>query len=188
MAVVVFMPSLGAWTSIIVLALLPLMASAQQRPRVPVPRQIVEHILADSSLFEMMPRSYDSLLANLVAEALDLDGDGTPELEVRGIKSLCGANNCSAWIYRRVTKDYQRLLEAGSIQQIEIQPTTSHGYHDITTAQHGSAWSSELRRYKFDGRQYQLTGCFSRDYRYLEANGRVHDLKRPRITQITCDK
>ena len=83
---------------------------------------------------------------------------------------------------------YERLLDAGAIQQLEVQSKMRHGYRDIVTAQHGGAWDSELRRYAFDGRVYHLTGCFSRNYSYLDAHGRFHELKRPRITAVTCEK
>ena len=81
---------------------------------------------------------------------------------------------------------YERLLAAGSIQTIEPQPTTSRGYRDIITAMHGSAWDSDLRLYKFDGREYRRSGCFFRTYDYLDIHGRMRELKRPRITPAAC--
>jgi hypothetical protein len=178
---------LGFPTAFIALALLPMAASAQAPRSIAVPRQIVEQIIADSAFLEAMPRNQRTLAATLRTEALDLDGDGTPELQVHGIKSMCGPNNCPTWIYRRASSGYERLLNAGAIQELEIQSKMSHGYHDIITAQHGGALDSELRRYTFDGHEYRLAGCFSRRYSYLDARGRFHELKRPRITAMACE-
>lgn len=126
------------------------------------------------------------IAANLVAEPLDLDGNGTPELEVRGINAVCQINNCVTWIYRRAGSSYQRLLTAGSIEDVEPQSTFSHGYRDLITVHHGSAWNSDLTLYKFDGREYRRSACFARTYRYLDTRDRPHELKHPRITSRTC--
>ena len=172
----------------IALTILPASAFAQTRRRVAVPRQIVEQLIRDTALAQLVQLRKDGSAANLVAEPLDLNGDGIPELEVHGINSICGANNCVTWIYRRTASGYERLLAAGSIQTVELQPTVSYGYRNIITAMHGSAWDSDLRLYKFDGREYRRTSCFKRTYRDRDRHGHMRELARPRTTPVTCER
>jgi hypothetical protein len=169
-----------------VLLLLPAFVRAQARREGPVPREIVEEIFKDARGWEIMPDRVDSLAANLIAAPLELNGDRTPELYVHGINSMCGANNCAGWIYRRTAKGFERLLDLGSAQNVEVQSTVSHGYRDIIASGHFSAWESELTLYKFDGRQYVRTRCYTRKYSYFDAAGEIHELKRPRIAQVAC--
>jgi hypothetical protein len=168
------------------LTLQPAFALAQERQNLVVPRQIVEQLIKDTVLAQFVQRRGDGTAVNLIAEPVDLNRDGIPELEVHGIGSICGINNCVTWIYRRMGRRYERLLAAGGIQTVELQPTVNNGYHDIITAKHGSAWDSDLTLYKFDGREYRRTGCFFRTYHYLDTHGQLRELKRPRITPVTC--
>ena len=162
-------------------------ASAQARRQVPVPRAITE-LLRDTAFTNwiVVPMSPARIAASLIAEPLDLNGDATPELEVHGINAICQINNCVAWIYRRANDGYERLLTAGSVEDIEPQSTISNKYRDIMTAHHESAWESDLTLYKFDGRQYQRTSCFSRTYRYLDPHDRPHELRHPRVRPVAC--
>jgi hypothetical protein len=164
----------------------PACSHAQARRSTAVPRPILEQLLDDTAFTDWVFAPRDSIAANLIAERLDLNGDGRPELKIRGINSVCQINNCVAWIYRQTGSGYERLLDAGIIQQLEPQATTSHGYRDIMTFHHGSAWDSDLTLYRFDGRAYKRARCFVRTYRYLDAQGRSHELKKPRITRVAC--
>jgi hypothetical protein len=167
-------------------ALQPTPVSGQRRQSVRVPHQIVEDILKDTLLDELLPNRAGSLAANLVAVPVDLNGDAVPELEIRALNFICGPNNCPTWIYRRTASGYERLLDANSVQTLQPKSTLSHGYRDIMTARHGSAWDSDLVVYKFDGRVYRQSACFSRTYRYRDAHGNFHELKRPRIAPVSC--
>jgi hypothetical protein len=170
----------------IALTFLPASAFAQARRGVAVPRQIVEQLVRERAPLELVELWKDSLPTSLAAEPLDLDGDGIPELEVHGINAICGANNCVTWIYRQTASGFERLLAAGTISTVEPQRTVSHGYRDVITAMHGSAWDADLTLYKFDGRAYRRAGCFSRTYHYLDTHGHVHELTHPRIAPRAC--
>lgn len=169
----------------IALALWPTLAHSQARQRVAVPRQVVVDIHRDT-LWEIIPESLDSLAANLVAEPMDLDEDGTPELVVMGQRMMCGAANCPAWIYRRTSSGWELMVVVGSIQTIEMEWTVSHGYRDILVSQHGSAFDSEFRRYSYDGRRYRPVFCYDSRYHVLDSHGEIHELKRPMITPVEC--
>src|SRR5687767_11279057 len=137
-------------------------ALAQNRRTVEVPTEIVQQLMKgeDREFIQLKP---DGNAGNLVAEPIDLNKDGKPELWVHGIgPSICGAANCVTWIFRKAVSGYQMLLDAGTIQQIEPQKTITNGYRDIIASMHGSAWDSGLTLYKFDGKQYQQAGCYFR--------------------------
>lgn len=162
---------------------------AQERPTVAVPKEIVQQLIKDEELKELIQLRPDGSAENLVAKPIDLNRDGKPELEVHGVGlGMCGAANCATWIYHKAANRYQMLLDASSIQRVELQKTFTNGYRDIITSMHGSAWDSDLTLYKFDGKQYQRVGCFFRTYRYKDKLGNFRESKRPRITRAKCEQ
>ena len=159
-------------------------ASAQATRTTRAPREIVEDLLKDTTWLE---RPIDSVPSNVIAEKLYLTRDGAPALEVLAIGYICASNaNCPVWIYRRHGAGYERLLDAGNIVLLEPQKNFTHGYRDIMTVRHGSAWMSGLTLYKFDGREYRRSACFSESDGFLGRDGEYHELKKPRITRVAC--
>ena len=155
-------------------------------PPLTVPPQVVDLVRSDTT-DEMMPESRDTLVADLRPDTLDLDGDGSAELMVRGIEHLCGAQNCRVWIFRRTTDGWVQLLHAYTVQTLEAQQTVTNGYRDIMTSAHSSATESVLELYKFDGRRYRLAECYDRKYEVMDEQGEIHELEQPQVTRVTCD-
>ena len=179
----------GAWVLAVTgAALLPTSAFGQAHAHrsVPVPIQIIQQLQQDSTEDDVVDLYRDSLAAYLVAEPLDLNRDGIPELVIRGSGKICAANNCVSWIYRRSPTGYERLLSTGAIQRIEPQATNTHGYRDVMTSTHGSAWDGDLALYKFDGQRYRRMRCFTYTFRYFDAHGEMHELDRQRTKQAVC--
>jgi hypothetical protein len=171
------------------LVIIPQGGAAQERRTVEVPREIVRQLAIDGDLKDLIVLKRDGRAENLVAQYVELNRDGRPELIVHGINSpICGAANCDHWIYRKTPKGYGLLLEAGAVQQVLPQKTFTNGYRDVMTSMHGSAFDSELALYKFDGKQYQLRRCYYRTYRSRDKFGNFHDLKRPIITPLKCSR
>jgi hypothetical protein len=170
------------------LALSPASAFAQARPHRSdaVPRQILEQIRRDTAWRPRVERFRDSLAHLLIAEPVDLDRDGIPELVIRGQGRICGTSNCETWIYRRTSTGYERLWGDDIIQRIEPLATMSHGYRDLRSWKHGSAWDSDVIDYEFDGRQYRAMRCANYNYGFKGSDGEIHTLKRPRITPEPC--
>lgn len=165
----------------------PISASAQRTRTTRAPRQIVEELLKDTMWIDMPAPPIDSVAPDVIAEPLDLNGDGVPELEVLAIDHLCHSNaNCPVWIYRRHGAGYERLLDAGNIVGLEPKKTFTHGYRDIMTTRHGNAWISDLTLYKFDGREYRRSACFSEWDGFQDRRGEWHERKKPRITRVAC--
>ena len=175
--------------AVMVAALLPASAfgQAQARRTVAVPRQIIQQLQQDSTEENELDDLYrDSLAAYLVAEPLDLNHDGIPELAIRGRGRICAANNCVSWIYRRTATGYERLLSTGAIQRIEPQATMTHGYRDVMTSTHGSAWDGDMTLYKFDGQRFRRVRCFTYTFRYFDAQGEMYELDRQRTAPAVC--
>jgi hypothetical protein len=160
-------------------------AATLHRVATGVPVEIVARLRAEGYEIEL---NASGVASNLVAEPIALNRDTEPELKVHGIgPTICGMANCITWVYQKVGGNYKLLLEAGSINRIELQKSFSKGYRDIMTVMHGSAWESDLKLYKFDGNRYQLVGCFFRTYQYEDRHGTMREWKRPRITSRECD-
>jgi hypothetical protein len=156
---------------------------------IPVPRQIVEELRRDQNWGPALSLKADGTADNLVAIPIDLNGDGKPELIVHGIGGeICGAQNCAHWVYRQTPDGYQLLLDADVVQHIELQKTKSHGYYDLMTFEHSSAFESAATLYKFDGRRYQQKGCFWQTYEYPDKSGVIREWERPRITPVKCER
>ncbi len=159
-------------------------AATLHRVATEVPVEIVTQLRAEGYEIEL---NATGTASDLVAAPIALNRDAEPELRVHGIgPTICGMANCITWIYQKVGSSYKLLLEAGSINRIELQKSFSKGYRDIMTVMHGSAWESDLKLYKFDGKRYQLVGCFFRTYQYEDRHGTMREWKRPRITRSEC--
>jgi hypothetical protein len=104
------------------------------------------------------------------------------EILVRGSSScLCGAQNCGFWIYRKAGGKYELLLKGIGATKVQLGRDYSQGYLDVVSESHASAIETIIRTYKFDGRQYRLVRCVSRDY-YDEKGNQI---KKPRYRP--CD-
>jgi hypothetical protein len=103
-----------------------------------------------------------------VAERVDLDGDGKPELLVQSSRNepLCPTPNCPAWAYRIEGERYVRLLRdvAGYIDGVRVLPTLTKGLKDIRIQQHSSAAERDVVVYRFDGQTYRPTDCTTDTY------------------------
>lgn len=114
---------------------------------------------------------------------VDLNGDGIPEIIAQGIAKVCSpTGNCPVWVFQRVASGYKVILERGAVQSFTVQPTRSNGYFDIVLGMHGSATEQALYLYRFGQRRYRKTACYDANWSYLDENGKVHELKEPRIT------
>lgn len=160
------------------------------KPSERVPKAIVDQLLQVEGIGIYIKFDSDGYATNLVARPLNLEERNKQQiLEVSGCcGEFCGNVNCATWIYAKTKNSYHLLLDAGVVESIVPQKAFSNGYRDVIVISHGSAWSSDLELYKFDGEKYRRKKCFQRDYSYLDEQGKLRELKRPRITKIrTCE-
>lgn len=68
---------------------------------------------------------------------------------------LCGAKQCSGWLYRKTTEGYELLLEA-HVGDIVLRRAVTNGYRDVGIQYMGGFnYPPSEEIYKFDGRRYQ---------------------------------
>jgi len=131
--------------------------------------------------------SLDDIRQQYVAIPLRLkDGVEAILVEGRGI-GPCGAQNCQTYILEKQQRTYRLLLDALVIQQTRVLNSVTNGYHDIQTNMHGSAFSSDIVIYRYDGRKYRRTDCFSKQYYLEDLDDKGSIIGKPTITR-TCGK
>jgi hypothetical protein len=114
----------------------------------------------------------------------DLDGDGKPEViaQAGGEKSGCSpTGNCPFWVLLRQGTGYEILLR-GEAQTFTVQRARTNGFSDIVLSRHGSAFESEAREFKFDGKAYRESACYDVLWSSPGSDGEEHRLPKPRFT------
>jgi len=107
-------------------------------------------------------------------------------VEGRG-PGVCGAANCPAYVLEKRGQSCRLLLDAEEVQQVHVLNSVTNGYHDIQTDMHGSATLSDLFIYRYDGRQYRLKECLSREYTLdVDEKGEARSSAKPMITHMAC--
>jgi hypothetical protein len=96
-----------------------------------------------------------------------------------------GTGNCAFWVVRKTAGGLEPLLETDMVQVFSLEKSRTHGYTDILTSSHGSAFLSDLTLYRFDGKQYQAALCATIEYKIREDDS-VSD--EPTITSKDCIK
>ncbi|HEX8195277.1 MAG TPA: hypothetical protein VF571_03620 [Pyrinomonadaceae bacterium] len=100
-----------------------------------------------------------------IEKEMDLNNDGAKEQIIRAKNTakgmfLCGATgNCSTWILKRKSNSYEIILDAGSIENLEIKNETTNGYKDLATRGNSGSMNHYLGTFKFNGRKYQARKC-----------------------------
>jgi len=117
-------------------------------------------------------------------EMIDLRGDSKETaFAVQGVGEYeCSpTGNCGVQVFRPSEGRYSVVLQ-GTAQSVWIWPTQTNGFYDIVLGMHGSATSTGLKLYKFDGSRYHRMACYNADFQYLGQDGEIHELENPRIT------
>ena len=120
---------------------------------------------------------------------VDLNSDGKREVIVQGggDSFVCSpTGNCSFWNIRRGHSHFDVLLSADA-QTFTIQPTISHGYHDIVLTRHADAFQSEAKEFRFDGNRYQLSLSFSVLWYEQGSDGEQQRLQKPKIDDCRAE-
>jgi hypothetical protein len=152
-------------------------ASAQHRVRTPPPNELLQALdKADRDCV----MTNGGLNKAVRLQSIQLAADGTSQLLVKGSTScLCGAQNCSFWIYRKEHGKYKLLLAGPGAIKIKAGKNLAGGYRDVISQSHASANETILRTYRFDGKEYRLTRCESRAYNDDKGKPTKAPLSRP---------
>ena len=98
---------------------------------------------------------------------IELANNGSQQVLVQGPRLFCGANgNCSYWVFIRHHGQLRLILDAAGA--FLVRNTSSHGFHDVATSWHMSAYEGVYTDYRWDGTKYAKVDCYTskwdRDY------------------------
>jgi hypothetical protein len=116
---------------------------------------------------------------------VDVDGDGKKELAIRNVCAPVG--NCQFWLFKKAGKTYKVIFKSlpGAVQTFKFKNTKTNGYFDLETKDHGDSWSGRIEVYKFNGKKYIVSECSTYSYSFLK-DGKIYELKKPKITSVKC--
>jgi hypothetical protein len=77
-------------------------------------------------------------------------------------------------------------VELWEAQSVSLKRNATSRFPDVVAQQHGSATSSAIRIYQFDGERYRLTKCQNTDY--ADPADIERTLDQPLITDVECDR
>jgi len=111
-----------------------------------------------------------------------LKNGGMPLLlaRARGTCLCSPTGNCAFWALIPDGTSFRILLSARTVQPYKVSASFSHEHPDLELIEHGSAFESTHRDYKFDGNAYRPTICGLWNYQDSENPDRI--LNAPRIT------
>ena len=123
----------------------------------------------------------------LEIERVDLNGDGSKEILVRGKNfHLCGATgNCGFWVFEKLRTRPRMLLSASDYVDVsdlgeQVLKTRTNGYSDLLLKGHFSAAETGHYTYKFDGQKYIETKCMYEVPKFIQTEVSWE--------MITCDE
>jgi len=91
---------------------------------------------------------------------IGLADDGSQQILVEGPSMFCGATgNCSLWVFNRHDGKLQLVLAAGG-GLFFVRQTSRHGYHDVATGWHMSAFEEAYAVYGWNGTKYEQIDCY----------------------------
>ena len=101
-------------------------------------------------------------------------------LVLQGTKLLCGATgNCQTWVLRRAGNQWRWLFESQApiASMFGFATEASNGIKNFVVVANSSASDSKYVVYKFDGKFYRESACYSR---HAEAE------EKSRIEKVSC--
>lgn len=149
-------------TSAFLISILSFSRPAQKRRGLSAPQQLLE--LLDQEERHCVTQNGD-LNKSVSVQLMPLASGPGRQILVRGSGlCLCGAQNCSFWIFLKTANKYELLLKGIGSTNVRAGQQSSKGYRDVISESHASAMETIIRTYRYDGAQYQLQRCVSRAY------------------------
>lgn len=123
--------------------------------------------------------------ANLFETALvapvRLGSGDDDELVVTDQSGCSPTGNCSIFVLHPAQDQYRVVLE-GIGQTLTVTPARTNGFRNIKIRMHGSAKTSTIKIYKFNGNRYLRAGCYHENFEMLDRAGNFRELGKPQIT------
>lgn len=91
---------------------------------------------------------------------IDLVEGGGQQVLVQGPSLFCGASgNCRYLVFIRQPERLRLVLDAGG--DFVLRKASSHGFHDVVTSWHMSAYEQLINVYRWNGAEYKGADCYS---------------------------
>jgi len=93
---------------------------------------------------------------------IDLAEGGGQQVLVQGPRLSCGANgNCRYLVFRRQGERLRLVLDGAGAGAFLVLNTSSHGFRDVATSWHISAYEQVINAYRWNGLKYEKADCYS---------------------------
>jgi len=113
---------------------------------------------------------------------VDLNGDGLDEIQVQGEG---GMRDWPTYIFRETDSGLRMILAEGwSFAETE-SGTGDRGFRNLAFTTNYTGRYREITHYRFIGKSYVATKCFSED-EYVRRNGDMIPLEKPMRKSISC--
>ncbi len=122
-----------------------------------------------------------------VDESFDLNSDGRKEIFIRSHSGYFCGNNCQIfWVFQQDNeKRYKKLFEAKGYLPV-VQNKKTQGYKDIMFEFSATYTYFSLSIYKYNGKEYVPTRCWSESKLYKNKDGELVEGKIYRVENQDC--
>ncbi|HLQ76459.1 MAG TPA: hypothetical protein VK210_03840 [Terriglobia bacterium] len=152
----------------------------------PVPKDLVPFLLK-------LDFSSDITAANIqefyATENLALaPGQQTLLVRGKGLVMCSPTGNCPTYLFLKEDAGYRMLCDIGDAQRVLVLGSSTLGYRDVRASMHGSATSSDVSVFRFNGTDYHAEECYAEDYSTLDDDSDGKPQKDPVITPHNCER
>ena len=124
---------------------------------------------------------FEDLVRNATIEIVHLGSPAEKDLIITDQAGCSPTGNCTILVLRPVKDEYRVVME-GIGQSYLIRATRTNGLNNLQLTMHGSATSSTLKVYKFNGVRYLRGSCFNEYSADFDASGKLQKLDKPKLT------
>jgi hypothetical protein len=133
-------------------------------------RAQIFRVIEDFAISEKQKEEPETLMSARVG-SIGLAEDGSQQILVQGpYAAFCGASgNCPMWIFIRHSGQMSLALETFG-NAVILRGTSSHGFRDLATASHMSAYEQYFSVYRWNGTKYDSVDCYKATYGSDQSN------------------
>lgn len=158
--------------------------------------EIIQKITKEEFLYADYSQLKQNAEAIYKPSLIDVNGDGKNELAI--LSNCEEGEGCQFWILKESNKDFEVILSSyQEVDNFKLQKNKTKGYFNIETFEiHPDSLISlgmesylpalGIKIYKFDGEQYYISGCFEHEFSYKGKDGKLHNLKKPKLRRVHC--
>jgi hypothetical protein len=134
-------------------------APLSAKERVEIYRLLDNPVVHDSFTDVQRAEEHETVMGARVG-FIGLAAGGGHQVLVQGPRLFCGASgNCRYLVFIRQRERLRLVLDAGGA--FLVRNTSSHGFRDVATSWHMSAYEALFNVYRWDGAKYGKADCYS---------------------------